>query len=415
MPVLILLAMVFALAKDVVYVGAISDALRIGSLGLVGAVGILFTLTALGRRGVTSYLPMLLYCLWCVVPLASAQYSNYLAYQVVSLWCVVAAGIGAFGRSAATHEKAFRTLSNTLIWTFAIVFGLSIACLWVAPVRVWEYPIDDVRRFRGLIGDPPSLAIAAGLLVGFAWAVPRNPLVRFPLVVLALVVMVLTGSRGPFIAMLLAALAVAAVHKSARLLLGAGVATFAIGGMIVAAGVHVDRSNVDRAVRANSLSNLSGRLGLWQHGWELARKQPVFGTGLTMGSQVLASESSFGSTGSSSLANRELDPRAAARVTFHNGYLQAYVDSGLGGALLYLLVIVAAAWRALTSEKTVESGVILYVVIFLAIANLAQNAVQGPTTVYGIVFWLLAGAAAALPRKYQADSTVSAASIPATR
>ncbi len=417
MPVLISLAILFAFAKDVVYFGAISDFLRIGSLGLAGVVGLLFTFTALGRRGLTPYLPMLLYCMWCVVPLVYAEYSGYLAYQIASLFCVVAAGIGAFGRSGATHQQAFRALSVTLLWTLAIVFSLSIVCLWVWPARVWEYPIGDVRRFHGLMTDAPSLAIVGGLLVGFAWAVPRSPLVRFPLVALGLVIMVLTGTRGPFIAMVLAALAVAAVHKSARMLLGAGVAAAAIVGVFVAAGAHVDKATVDRAVRAESLGSLSGRLGLWQHGLELARNQPMFGSGLTMGSQVLAADSSIGSTGSASLANREVDARAVARVTFHNGYLQAYMDSGLGGALLYLLVIVAAGWRALTAEKTVESGVILYVVIFLAIANMAQNAVQGPSTVYGVVFWLLVGAAAALPRRVvnHANSTVSAESIPATR
>jgi O-antigen ligase len=417
MPVLISLAIVFALAKDVVYFGAISDSLRIGSLGLAGAVGIVFMLTALGRRGVTSYLPMLLYCVWCVIPIVSAQYSGYLLYQILSLLCVVFAGIGAFGRSSATHEQSFRALSKTLVWILGISLGLSIACLWAAPARVWEYPIGDVRRFRGLMSDAPALAIAAGLLAGFAWAVARNPLVRFPLVALGVVVLVFTGSRGPFIAMVLAALSVAAVHKSAKVLLGAGVAAVAIGGVILAAGAHVDKATVDRAVRADSLSNLSGRLALWQHGWELARKQPVFGSGLTMGSQALASGGSMSSTGSSSLANREQDARAVARVTFHNGYLQAYMDSGLGGALLYLLVIVAATWRALTSEKTAESGVILYVMLFLAISNMAQNAVQGPSTVHGVVFWLLAAAAAALPRKVvnQAISTVNVAISPATR
>ena len=75
------------------------------------------------------------------------------------------------------------------------------------------------------------------------------------------------------------------------------------------------------------------------------------------------------------------------------------MDSGLIGALLYLLVIGAATWRALTSQRSTESGVILYVLVFLAVANLGQNAVQGPSTVYGVVFWLLAAAAATLPRK----------------
>lgn len=414
MPVLISLSALFALAKDVVYFGAISDGLRIGSLALAGAVGIICALQALTRRGMTPYLPMLLYCAWCLVPLVYASDTNYLLYQIMSLLCVVAAGIGAFGRSAAMHDRAFRALSTTMVWALVVVLGLSIVCLWAAPARVWEYPVGDVRRFRGLMSDAPAFAINAGLLVGFAWAVLRNPLLRFPVVALGIVVLVLTGSRGPFIAMVLAALAVAAVHKSAKMLLGAGIAAFALGGVIVAAGAHVDKAAVDRTVRADSLSNLSGRLGLWQHALELARDQPVFGSGLTLGSQALVSD---GSTDNPLLLHGEQDSRKIARVTFHNGYLQAYMDSGLGGALLYLLVIVAAAWRAWTGEKSVESGLILYVVIFLAIGNMAQNAIQGPATVHGVIFWLLAGAAVALPRSIpnQATSMVSVASSPATR
>lgn len=400
MPVLISLALLFALAKDVVYLGAASDFLRIASLGLAGAVGVIGALGALGRRGPTPYLPVLLYCAWCVVPIAYASDTNYLVYQVLSLLCVVAAGISAFGGSAATHERAFRALSTTLVWALAIALALSIAGLWLWPARVWEYAIGDVPRFRGLMSEPASLGLAAGLLIGFAWAVFRNPLLRLPLAGLGIASLVLTGSRAPFIAALVAALCVAAVHKSARTLFFAGAGAAAVVALGLAAGVQLEQSTVDRAVRANSLSNLSGRLTLWQYGWELGRGQPVFGRGLTMGSQALASDGSTMMAGGSSLSNRARDGREVARATFHNGYLQSYLDSGLIGALLYLLVIGAAAWRALIAEKTVESGMVLYTVLFLAISNLGQNAIQGPSTVYGVVFWLLAAAAATLPRNH---------------
>ncbi|HEU4778886.1 MAG TPA: O-antigen ligase family protein [Steroidobacteraceae bacterium] len=312
---------------------------------------------------------------------------------------MVVAGIGAFGGSAAAHERAFRTLSKTLMWTLALALGLSVAGLWLWPARVWEYAIGDVPRFRGLMSEPASLGVAAGLLVGFAWAVLRNPLLRFPLVGLGLVSLVLTGSRTPLIAMLIAVLFVAAVHKSAKTLFLAGTGVAVVVALGLAAGVQLDRGTVDRAVRANSLTNLSGRLALWQYGWELGRGQPVFGRGLTMGSQALAPDGSTMPAGGSSLANGHRDGREVARATFHNGYLQSYLDSGLMGALLYLLVVAAAGWRALAAEKTAESGMILYVMVFLAVSNLGQNAIQGPSTVYGVVFWLLVAAAATLPRR----------------
>lgn len=398
MPVLISLALLFALAKDVVYLGAASDFLRIGSLGLAGVGGAVFALGALSS-GPTRYLPMLLYCAWCVVPIAYADDANYLLYQILSLLCVVAAGIGAFGNSEEMHERVFRAMSHTLVWTLAIAMALSIAGLWIWPVRVWEYPIGDVRRFRGLMSEPATLGIAAGMLVGFAWAVLRSPMIRYPLVALGLVSLVLTGSRTPFIAMLLASVCVAVVHKSARTFLIAGGVSALAAVVVVAAGAHLDRATVDRAVRANSLTTMSGRLALWQYGWELGRKQPVFGRGLTLGSEALASDGSISAAGRASLSKRQRDGREVARATFHNGYLQSYMDSGLIGALLYLLVLAAATWRALGSRKSVESGLILYVMVFLGVANLGQNAIQGPSTVYGVVFWLLAAAAAALPRK----------------
>jgi O-antigen ligase len=398
MPVFISLALLFALAKDVVYFGAASDYLRIGSLGLAGAVGVVFALGALGT-GMTRYLPMLLYCAWSLVPIAYADDVSYLGYQILSLFCVVAAGIGAFGTSQTKHERAFRALALAMTWSLAIAMALSIAGLWLWPAKVWEYPVGDVRRFRGLMSEPATLGVAAGLLVGFAWAVLRNPMLRYPVIALGVVSLALTGSRTPFIAMVLAALCVTVVHKSVRTILFAGTAAAALAGLVVLAGAQVDRATVERATRANSLTTMSGRFALWQYGWEAGRDQPVFGRGLTLGSEVLGSDGSIGGAGGGSLPGHERDGREVARATFHNGYLQAYMDSGLFGALLYLLVIGAATWQAMTSRKSIESGVILYVMVFLAVANLGQNAVQGPSTVAGVVFWLLAAAAASLPRK----------------
>lgn len=403
MAALISLSLLFALAKDVLYVGAISDILRIAALALAGLAGTVGALSALGRHGLKPYAPVLLYCLWCVVPIAYAADTNYLLYQILSLLCAVVAGIGAFGGSVASRERAFRTVANSLVWLLAAGVALSVVGLALWPARVWDYPIGDAPRFRGVMPDAPSLGVAAGLLVGVAWAVFRRAWLKWPLVALGLGALVLTGSRTPFVAMAIAGLCVIVVHRSARTVAIAGAGVALVVALAMFAGVSVDRGSVDRAVRANSLSNMSGRLDLWKYGWEIGREQPAFGSGLTMGSQALSAHEGLPAGGG------ERDSRAVARATFHNGYLQSYLDSGLGGALLYVLVIGAAAWRAYTAAKSRESGMVLYCILFLAVSNLGQNAIQAPSTIHGLLFWLLVGAAAALPRRVRRAETPVAA------
>jgi O-antigen ligase len=407
MPVLIALAALFALVKDTAYLGVASDIARLASVALAGIAGAILAAGVVLSRTAVPLLPVLGYLCCLLVPVTYAADSQYVLYHVVSLMCVTIASVAAFRGSDQRRVDALRQASLLLSLGIVAIIAISLAGLWLWPDRVWEYPLGDARRFRGLMPKAGGMGLIAVLCIGFSWFRFRSFAIRAALIVPCLAALVLSGSRTPAIAALIATFAVAIRYRALtkKVLLGSACFAVAAVAALWSGALRVDQSRVDAVARADSLATLSGRLAVWQRGVEAGESLPLFGHGLTMGSIAFVQTGGIHDAGTSVLGQASgLDSREAARVTLHNGYLQSYLDSGPIGIVLYLTVILLAIYRVYFFDQGRRYGLVLYVLVLLAVSNLAENVIQNVSTIYGMAFWIFAIAALTTQNKSAASS-----------
>ena len=156
--------------------------------------------------------------------------------------------------------------------------------------------------------------------------------------VAALVVLLLTQSRGGIAAVGVGAFVLIAVSRRRGLWLAAIVALGLLVALATTWGWSVARESLFTSVSSGGLSvPLAGRIEVWQAAWRLIASSPVFGTGLN-GFPILT----MGQGLSTAYASGPL-PHA------HNFLLQTLTDIGLVGVLALVLIVVGSCRSAATA------------------------------------------------------------------
>jgi len=261
----------------------------------------------------------------------------------------------------------------------------------------WEY-FDATRldfgdgmsgRYRGLFYNPNAAGLIGTMLLPIIVAAPREAFgraawLRAPTCVLTFTTIFLSGSRSALIGAVFA-LALVAMYR-----FGAGaIVTFAMGAVALAVlAVYspvedIDATAVGHIARTKHLSTLSGRLELWEEGWQDARGHMFVGQGW-----------------GHSRALGDVDTEAALATgsvqgasNLHNAHLQLLLDVGVVGICLFwafCLAILQAGWWLLTAPRS--SGNAVGVVIFASVlAMLADTWVHGSIWSMGsptaLAFW----------------------------
>lgn len=210
-----------------------------------------------------------------------------------------------------------------------------LACLAsaVVPLLVGAVQIagGEVERLRGTFVHPNAYGfyLVLILLMGIAllphlrgwWRVAL-----VPVLVLASVSLVLTYSRGSWIA-LIAGLLIIAALQSPKLLIPMIVAVVAVPSLVPAVGERLSDLDEERTLRGTGGNSLVWRLDYWRESLELAGPTPLTGIGLKM-----------------------TEYSSASAVPPHNDYIRMYVEAGvlgLGAYLAMLVVLCRSAFRAL--------------------------------------------------------------------
>jgi O-antigen ligase len=225
----------------------------------------------------------------------------------------------------------------------SVTIGL-IANGLAGSTSAYETATSTEGRLQGGSGDPnylaagivPALALCGGLLQ--IW---RDALARLALwlaMLLLIVGLVATQSRGGALAAITALLAAIVISKGRRAVLLAGVtALLAVGGVWLAANPEA----VDRFTRTDQGGD--GRSDLWAVAWAMGSQKPVTGVGLDNYEKQAADY--VLDVGTLQFAGLVAE---RPHVT-HNAYLQAFAELGVPGILLLLSVFgatVITAWQA---------------------------------------------------------------------
>jgi O-antigen ligase len=136
--------------------------------------------------------------------------------------------------------------------------------------------------------------------------------------------------------------------------------------------------------RTDSISTLSGRLPLWEASLQRFMDQPLLGYGFMYGSDALLEDmATLAASGDASVRvflNSE-------KFTLHSGYIQALLDSGALGALLYFFIVFAAVISIVRKDKYRQFGAVLYTLVFSMVFNLAETYIKGSGSFSSVFYW----------------------------
>ncbi|GGL07974.1 O-antigen ligase family protein [Mangrovihabitans endophyticus] len=269
----------------------------------------------------------------------------------------------------------------------ACFVALALVLAYTAVMSALGHPPAEVKgsftRISGPFAQSTTLGRFLMFLLIFGAAVHRHvagrarPLLGVLLAVAA-VVLLLTNTRGAILAAALGLLVVAAVRRSARLLLAVGLAGVLALAALPAVGARFAQLGEARAPGGAPTGNTwDWRLDYWGQIVSLAGRNPVTGIGPNM-----------------------TQSQTAEAKKPHNDILRAYVETGVLGLAAYLAMLVlmlraaASAVRRAPPDSARRGAAIGF--LGCAVAFVAVSAVSNVLSNVATLWYLMAFAAVAL-------------------
>ncbi|MBA2346747.1 MAG: O-antigen ligase family protein [Solirubrobacterales bacterium] len=359
------------------------------------------------------YLLLIAYLVVLLLTLFVSYEPLWVGLQVISLAGVVLFFI-AFVESTRgaphTHDKIFQ-------WT---AYALLIVCIGsLALYRFYptlaidleeaEFSPNGLPRFKGLFGKPGMMATASGILLGFCFFAKQSILLRVLGILSALSCLYLTLSRS-FWAAAIGAAAVAAVFywRKKRVYLFAGIVLLVLAPLLtMVLDIKFSSDTSERIMRQESLANFSGRTTVWSLALEKFWNSPLLGYGYTLGHHAFL-DLHGGKVAEDTPVNISLFKNK--NFSLHNGFIQALLDSGALGAILYVSIMAMVLWKLFAHDKERRYGFTMYSILYFTISNVGESSVFAASTFHSVFYWYLATIAFSLPHhasEPQAVETVS--------
>ncbi len=393
-PLTLVILVVALIAKDTSYLGD-PYFMRGFAQGLCLMVGGMWMLTRLNVGLLTRYWPILFYLAALMISVGAAAQPIYVMLQVLSLAAVVLFFIAYFEMQRSKGYPSELFMRSTVL-TYGVVMVISLVVAWLLPRIAYETLYAGEIRFRGLFAKAGMMGSAAGLVIGIAWFGLKRWWAKLMLIIPAAVCLGLTLSRTFWVALVVAwaVTSWSTRPQSRKWVLGlvflAGLAAAAL----YTFHVQVDTEAANKIFRTGSITNLTGRVSLWEEGLDAFKRSPLIGYGFTVGSDGLddPNQQAFGRD---ALSFKEA--RAQGRRTLHSGYLQSMLDAGVIGTFFYVLTMLMAWRRLWWLGREPRFAPHLFALLYLMVANLSQNVVYSASVYDSVFFWGIAVFALSLP------------------
>ncbi len=380
------------LVKDTAPIGD-QYVLRSLSQGLCLAAGFWWLFTQGSIAAMRRYWLILIYsAVLCGTAFVSMD-STRVLLQVLSLMAVTLFFMS-YCEQAQHTPSMHNTAARMVIYALLPICLGSLLLYKVAPTLAFDQTVermvwDNPHRFKGLFGKPAGIAAASGILLGLCAFTKVHWLLRSAGALSSLLCLYLTLSRSFWVGSSVALLVTAFLYvKRKGLLLVAGV-----GGLLLTMATvtimdtKIPGLNQSRSMRSDSLENLSGRTTLWTLALARFWDRPVLGYGYTVGHQAfLYSRRAKGAD----VAGDNVDLFRNETFSLHNGYVQALLDSGGMGAVLYTIIMGITVWRIMRYDRLKAHAATLYSLVFLSIANIGETLVYTPATFHAAFYWYVA-------------------------
>ncbi len=304
-------------------------------------------------------------------------------------FAAVAVGLCAALRWSTTQEARLR---NAVLATFAILVLSNLAMLFIGGDAY------SGSRFRGWTINPNNLAVLC------AFAVPvsaseamtqrgRRRLIGAAILVIASLLLLLSGSRASSLGALLGFATVLRVSQVARSIVFVG-SSFAL--LVLAPLAYRSASDANLLTAAKRPGN-SAREQVWPVAVREVWNRPILGAGFSTTEERFAQEefgrfSIFGGS------------------HFHNSYLEAAVELGVPGGLL----LVAAGLFSLSlivRPVSVELGWAAGMAVSGAVVGVFETGLLAPGSVLMFPFWLAIGVLTRRRRRQLAPANPSGSAV----
>jgi len=354
------------------------------SQGIILAGGVYWLLVHTRHVVWQKYGLLFLFFITLVIGIPGAQSPVFVGLQVTSLAAVCLFFI-AYHESVPSYSKYNDALSNFFLLAGGIIFTISLLGIKIWPDTVYETRpfLQEMGRFRGLFVEPAVMGGMAGLVLGLAIFGRVSLLLKVPIGIMSAACLFLQLSRGYWIAWLAATLFAwwwGARHKRIRSAAMLAFVLLFIGAISVSFDLVPSDNTLNTVFRTETMGTLTGRTTLWQDGFESFQERPWLGYGFTMGGVALKRPPS-------ELNAEYRGPGSSTRtVTLHNGYIQMLLDSGLIGALLYITLLFKAIYNIIRTRNEVLV-IPLFVLVFVAVANLAATVLHSAATFLSVLGW----------------------------
>jgi O-antigen ligase len=309
---------------------------------------------------------------------------------------------------------AARTAGQARMIATAFVAGTAIAAAYGVLTPPTE---EQFGRLSAGSLDPNQLAAAlcagSALAIGIAAAWPRQPLIRWGAVVVAVFAVIaifLTASRGGLISLSVALLAAAIFGRGWRPQIGIFAAVLSVVAFIYFTGFASDqvRERLESTTQGQS-QTLEGRTTIWAVGWRVFEDNP--GVGVGAGNFGVSSRHYVLDAGALGRTDQIIDVGQPA----HNSYLEVMSELGLIGLAGLLTILGFCLWCALSASRRFQDrgndamGALSFSLFVALAGTLAANFFI--TELYSNHLWLLLGLAPAL-RAISVDAEAEAEAAP---
>jgi O-antigen ligase len=354
-------------------------------------VGGLWILNHLSLTLIKRYWLIMAYVAALLISAAGSVTPGYVLLQALSLVAVLLFFAAYFESHQADQVAAVKTITNMTIVMYTLVAMMSLIVLFTHPAIAygtvkngWAGP---EYRFRGLFPKAGMLASATGLTIGLAWFSRYPVLLKLPIISLSALCLLLTYSRTYWVALIIAGLANYWIYEQRFrkwILLIVTIGTLLWLGLNLL-GIQTDFKNI-KFLRIETISNLTGRISLWEEGLQAFYRRPLFGYGYTAGASGLNVISRSNVLSEVSIETS----RNIGKTTLHSGYLQSLLDSGIVGTFFYLLMIVIAIQYCIKNSDKIQYRGLFYVFIFKGVCNFSESAIYSASVFDSVLFFAFA-------------------------
>jgi exopolysaccharide production protein ExoQ len=380
-------------------IGGKPDLMVLAEIAIYGGAA-LFLYFRFGMRPPTRRRSSLLLLTWCWTGYAalSALWSPFPTMGVVrgTQMMITMAVVHVLATRATTTE--LRLFAHAFITVVLVSVGIGV----VHPFPRTHLTLD---RFNWLYVHPVIagvyLGLAVLLVVGFlvrhgvlGWSGKNgkfwSPLNYLGALVILSAALVATGTRGAALGCAVGLLVLLATVNGPRGRADLVVLVSSVTALAVFAFSQEILTFVQRGETAEKLASLNSRTDLWALALDSFRQQPIFGHGMGASRGLFLAETGLGGG--------------------HNAFINALVDEGVVGAVLFLgliLTVTVVLVSLLRSQRSRgDAGTLLAITAFFVTDGITTEGLATPANVSGIWFLILIAWTETLRRRNEVPANV---------